>query len=75
MSNFFQNLPLNESRQYVMEKDKSGCEIYIPIVFCLPKYGSQEAYEQRMKRELKEVLNNQPSPNIINFPPHITPIV
>lgn len=69
MSNFFKNLPFNESRQFVMEKDKSGCEIYIPIVFTTNKRITQEQYELRMKRELREVLKNQPSPHIFNFPP------
>lgn len=60
---FFRNLPLNWSRLFTMQKDKSGCEIYVPVL-------SNEDIPY-VKEQLKEILKNQPIPHTSNIPPRI----
>ncbi len=53
MDNFFKNLPFNTSEIFVMVKDDSGCEIYVP--------ARNEIEAKRFKDYLIHYLNKQSS--------------
>lgn len=62
MYSFFKILPLNTSKVYTMAVDKSGCEIYVPII----------VFENAtmVKTRLEQILAQQPAP-INDLPPTV----
>ena len=53
----FNKLPLNTQRTYTMEKDKSGCEVYIPVI------NRDNDVIDIAKKKLFNFLKNQPEPH------------
>lgn len=52
----FDKLPLNTQSSYIMQVDKSGCEVYIPTI------NRDKGVIDNAKQGLLEFLNNQPEP-------------
>ena len=54
----FPKIPFNTNRCFTMAKDKSGCEIYIPVAT-----RDSETIESK-KEELQQFLATQPEPEL-----------